>query len=185
MQDTWLISDTHFGHTNAYTFTKDDGTLLRHPYTSAEECDTAMIENWNRVVKPSDKVYHLGDIVINKKHLPTLAKLNGEKILIKGNHDIEKIHRFTEYFRDVRGSHQLAGMLLTHIPIHPQSLARWGCNVHGHLHAKQVMLGDEPDPRYICVSVEQINFTPIHLDEVVKIMADRGLKPNYRNRECS
>jgi calcineurin-like phosphoesterase family protein len=143
-----------------------------------------MEENWNKTVRPKDKVYHLGDLVMAKKHLPILERLNGEKVLIRGNHDLEKASVYLKYFKDVRGSHQFDGMLLTHIPVHPDSLARWGFNVHGHLHTNRVMkqvyhetssdlmLVDatelEVDPRYYCVSVEQINYTPISLDEVKK-----------------
>ena len=61
-------------------------------------------------------------------------------------------------------------MILTHIPIHPESLARWGLNVHGHLHANVVKLSlaQIPDPRYFNVSMEQINYTPISLETVKK-----------------
>ena len=59
-------------------------------------------------------------------------------------------------------------MILTHIPVHPESLARWGLNVHGHLHANRVNLplAQIPDRRYFNVSMEQINYTPISLEEV-------------------
>lgn len=134
-----------------------------------------MEENWNRVVKPGDKVYHLGDITMgtSAKSLEILGRLNGTKVLVKGNHDLHKLSMYEKYFKDVRGSHQLAGMLLTHIPVHVASLARWGFNVHGHLHSNVVMSGAHMDPRYLCVSVEQVNFTPIPLETVVKSFSDR------------
>ena len=42
-----------------------------------------MVKRWNETVRPNDKVYHLGDVVINRKALKTLGRLNGEKVLIK------------------------------------------------------------------------------------------------------
>jgi calcineurin-like phosphoesterase family protein len=175
----FFISDTHFGHQSPYTkFMLADGCTLSRPHGSAEAGDQAMEENWNKTVRPTDKVYHLGDIAMSKKHLPILERLNGEKVLIKGNHDLEKASVYLKYFKDIRGSHQFDGVLLTHIPVHPSSLARWGFNIHGHLHTNRVMWdvydGDimhsnaEIDPRYYCVSVEQINYTPISLEEVKK-----------------
>lgn len=62
------------------------------PFTSTEEMDETMVDNWNRVVRPQDKVYHLGDIAMSKRPLHAIMpRLNGEKVLIKGNHDIEKL----------------------------------------------------------------------------------------------
>ena len=38
------------------------------------------------------------------------------------------------------------GMILSHIPIHTESLGRFGTNIHGHLHANRVMM--EPIGKY-------------------------------------
>lgn len=176
----FFISDTHYGHENACTlFKRIDGSPLR-PFSCAQECDQYQEEQWNKTVRPNDKIYHLGDITMSKKYLPILDRLNGEKVLIRGNHDTEKASIYLKYFKDVRGCHQFDGMLLTHIPVHTESLARWGVNIHGHLHANRVMMeewffnGDfntfrkVVDPRYLCVSVEQINYTPISIEEITQ-----------------
>lgn len=163
----FLIADLHVGHTNCLTFKTNEGTPLR-PYSTVEEMDAALEANWNSVVRPQDKVYVLGDLVMHKRNLPFFDRVVGEKVLIKGNHDIEKLSAYTPYFKDIRACHQLDKFILTHIPIHPQSLSRWKGNIHGHLHSNKVMLDGVPDPRYICVSVEQINFTPISLEILKK-----------------
>ncbi len=169
MSNIFLISDTHFSHSAILTFTDNKGKRLRE-FDTVEEMDETMVRNWNSVVRPQDKVYHLGDVVMHKRALPILSRLNGEKVLIKGNHDKEKLSLYTPYFKDVRGTHQFDGMILSHIPIHPNSLARWGCNVHGHLHSNVVTMpmpyNTIPDKRYFCVSVEQINYTPISLEDL-------------------
>lgn len=164
----FLISDTHFGHKGVTEFLNHDGTKLR-PWTDVQEMDEDMISNWNSVVRPNDKVYHLGDVVINRKALKTLHRLNGEKVLVKGNHDIFRIEEYLEYFKDVRGYHVLDKFLLSHIPIHPDSLERFRGNIHGHLHSNNVRLKHGGiDERYKCVCVEQINYTPIPFEEVKK-----------------
>ena len=163
----FLIADLHVGHTNCLTFKTNEGIPLR-PYATVEEMDAALEANWNSVVRPQDKVYVLGDLVMHKRNLPFFGRVAGEKVLIKGNHDIEKLSAYTPYFKDIRACHQLDKFILTHIPIHPQSLSRWKGNIHGHLHSNKVMLDGVPDPRYICVSVEQINFTPISLETLKK-----------------
>lgn len=180
MADTFFISDTHFGHAGVCKFLRDDGTKLR-PWDDPNEMDQALIENWNKVVRPNDKVYHLGDVVINRKSLRTLMLLNGDMVLIKGNHDIFRLNEYTEYFRDVRGYHVLNGMILSHIPIHEESIARFGVNVHGHLHYNRVKKNGEIDPRYFNVSVEQINYTPISIDELRQKVIEQGGQVNFRS----
>jgi calcineurin-like phosphoesterase family protein len=161
---TYLVSDTHFGHANILTFKDAHGEKLR-PWDYLQDMHNAMIKNWNSVVSPEDKVYHLGDVAIHKRGLDVLRCLNGRKVLIKGNHDIHRLAHYSEHFYDIRAYHVLDGFVLSHVPIHPDSLERWKGNFHGHLHSNRVMKDEAIDPRYFNVSVEQINFTPILFDE--------------------
>ena len=139
MPSVFLVSDTHFGHSGVCRFMRNDGVTKLRPWDDPNEMDEAMVKLWNQKVKPGDKVYHLGDVVINRKALAIMHRLNGDKVLIKGNHDIFKLEDYTKYFRDIRGYHVMNGMIFSHVPVHPESLARFGCNVHGHLHANRVM----------------------------------------------
>ena len=154
MTQIFLISDTHFGHSNIIQY-------CNRPFKDSEEMDESLISMWNKTVNKDDKVYHLGDVGFKSfaKLKLIFDRLNGTKVLIKGNHDGFKLSQYSQLFKDVRGSHQLAGYLLTHIPIHPDSLSRWKGNIHGHVHDKSLS-----DKRYINVSVENINYTPIALD---------------------
>lgn len=187
MPTTFLVSDTHFGHEKTCTvFKRADGSPLR-PFASVEEMDEEMIKRWNDRVRPKDKVYHLGDVVINRKFLSVLGRLNGDKVLIRGNHDIFKLEDYTPYFRDIRGCHVMNGMIFTHIPVHEESLGRFGTNVHGHLHYQRVMKikhkGAKPevDLRYHCVCVEQTDFAPISLEEVNARILEEGGHIGFRN----
>ncbi len=186
MPNIFFISDTHFGHTACWRdFKLPDGKTPMRCFTSTEEMDETMVANWNRVVGPKDKVYHLGDFAIARKNVAFAGRLNGDKVLIRGNHDIFKLEEYTRYFREIRGSHKLENFVMTHIPIHPDSLARW-CdgNIHGHLHNNEVKGGkglvgwvrkklNMHDPRYICVSVEHINYTPIAFEDLKVKMKNR------------
>ena len=172
MSNVFLCSDHHFSHANILTFFNSDGSRVRS-FDSVDEMNETMVSSHNRVVGVKDKVYFLGDVAFSKKHLEILAQLNGTKVLIKGNHDIEKLSEYQKYFKDVRGSHQFEGLILTHIPIHSESLSRWSCNVHGHLHTRQVMLNAKPDARYLNVSMEQIAYTPISLEAAKQLIKNR------------
>ena len=186
MKQIWLISDTHFGHEKTCTvFKRADGSPLR-PFSCAEEMDEFMVKAWNERVKPNDKVYHLGDVAIRKQSLQLLYRLNGDKVLIKGNHDIFELKDYAEHFRDIRGYHVLNGMIMSHVPVHEDSLARFGTCIHGHLHANRVRKPvsvtregkttyvDEIDSRYHNVSVEMIDFAPISFDEVQDRIKNEG-----------
>lgn len=162
---TFLISDTHFGHQGVCNFLRDDNTKLR-PWNDAESMDEDLVKNWNEVVGVNDKVYHLGDVVINRKALKTLNRLNGRKVLIKGNHDIFNLDDYLPYFHDIRGYHVLDNILLSHVPVHTCNLYRWNCNVHGHLHHRRVLDQDKIDSRYYNVSVECIDYTPIEFSDL-------------------
>jgi len=181
MPSVFLISDTHFGHEKCCTvFKRADGSPLR-PFSGAEEMDEAMIKNWNDRVRPEDKVYHLGDVVINRRYLHILDRLNGDKVLIKGNHDIFKLEDYYPRFRDIRGYHVMNGMILSHVPVHRDSLERFGCNIHGHLHANRVMDNGVIDPRYFNVSVECIDFAPILFEDAIKAIQEQGGTVGFRN----
>jgi len=187
MPAVWLCSDHHFGHEKTCTvFKKVDGSPLR-PFSSAEEMDDELVKRHNERVRPKDKVYFLGDVAISRKALNTLRRLNGDKVLIRGNHDIFKLSDYTEHFRDIRGYHVMNGMILSHVPIHEDSIARFGTNIHGHLHANRVMRMDtylsKPvvDVRYHCVCVEQTDFAPILFEDVIKRIQNEGGTVGFRN----
>jgi len=171
MTDIWIISDTHWGHSNVLTFRDNDGNLIRGSrFSSLKEMDEYMIEQWNSVVKDGDKVYHLGDVYFDQGH-NILHKLKGQKRLILGNHDNGKDQQLQKHFGKINLWRMFKefDMLLTHVPVHPQSLeygVKW--NIHGHLH--QNLINDD---RYFNASVEQIDYKPVHIEDVAQIMHER------------
>ncbi len=172
----FITSDSHFSHRGIVQFLRADGVTKERPWDTIEEMDEALVKNWNSVVRPTDKVIHLGDVVINRSALPIMDRLNGEKTLVLGNHDVLRIEEYLQYFKKVKSMQILDNFICTHIPIHEASLHRWKGNFHGHLHSNRVMTVDYRngdmfeviDPRYLCLSVEQTNFTPISLEDAKK-----------------
>ncbi len=194
MPAVFLTSDTHFGHAGVCRFTEADGVTKIRPWTDPDEMDKEMIKRWNDTVRPNDKVYHLGDVVINRKSLSTLHRLNGDKVLIRGNHDIFRDDENRRYFRELRAYHVMNGMILSHIPLHEASLGRFGVNIHGHLHSNRVkkargidattgktLYSDENDVRYHCVCVEQTDFTPILFEDVIKRIEAEGGSVGFKS----
>ena len=177
-KNIFFISDTHFGHANMLNFTNYSGERMR-PFNSIEELDELMIENWNKMVGPNDRIYHLGDVVYkcgNRDQI--MSRLNGKKVLVKGNHDRDQLGWYKKYFEDIRGTFHIDGnYLLSHFPIHPDSKGRFVRNLHGHIHAQTVMKWEYsiidgcdirvPDLWYRNCCVEVNNYSPIPF-EVIK-----------------
>lgn len=210
-----MIADLHIGHRSIVQFVREDGTPARPEWgrccpnkdmpddevaERVEAMNEAMVERWNAVVGPKDKVEVLGDVVFGRRNLSILGRLNGKKRLSgKGNHDQFDLKDFLPYFEDIHGCkpYTLKGhpdLILSHIPLHPEMVAeRWTANVHGHLHHRRVMKpnpeydhwlrygtsGDPvpyrsiPDPLYLCVSVEHTEYAPLHVDEVYRRIRDQ------------
>ena len=158
----FVISDTHFGHKNILNF-EHNGKPLR-PFSSLTEMHVEMIDRWNSVVTPQDKVYHLGDVAFTQAGLKLLGLLNGKKQLVRGNHDKLKLSAYREYFQEVYGVRQINGVWLTHVPMHQSCVdqERVKINIHGHLHANKI-----DHPKYFNASVECINYTPYDITEII------------------
>lgn len=167
-KNIWVISDTHFNHENIIKY-------CNRPFSNAKEMDEAIVDNWNSVVKQGDKVYHLGDVFFgDKDYFQRLwARLNGSKRLIVGNHDDIKYLSSGAFLKKVYMWRMFPefGLLLTHVPVHENSLFRGSTgneenpdqltNIHGHIHENE-----SPKGPYKCVCVEQINYTPINIEEL-------------------
>ena len=173
MSDIFVISDTHFFHENILRFDGGRGEAcgFSPSFSSVDEMNEYMIDRWNSVVKPGDKVYHLGDVAMGPRYRQELgslmSRLNGSKRLIVGNHDEIDFLANKGWFKKIMlwRNFKEYNIILTHLPLHEQSMAeRWGgkvVNVHGHIHRKPA-----PSERHICVSVEQINYTPVHIEDL-------------------
>lgn len=178
MSKTWVVADPHFGHVGVTRFTNFDGSKMR-PWDDVEEMDKELIANWNDTVGDRDRVYLLGDVAMSKRgFMGAVPELKGRIVLVKGNHDIEKLSLYSQYFDDIRSYVVKKGYIMSHIPIHPASMSRWDLNIHGHLHNNKVMRFDMNtatevvDERYVCVSVEQIDYRP---KELTELLNERGI----------
>ena len=114
----FMTSDTHFGHANIIKY-------CNRPFKSVKEMDNILIKNWNSVVSDEDIVFHLGDFSFERKD-SYKYRLNGDIILIKGNHDTDSIiDRATIYYKGAE-----------YILIHNPTEAREGNILCGHVHEK-------------------------------------------------
>ncbi len=176
MSNVWFTSDTHFGHTNIIKYT------LR-PFDSIGEMDERIIANWNKVVQPTDDIYHLGDFALVGRNEDKLKqyvrRLNGRIHLILGNHD----RHWEKLYKNMLASCQRLdeinvngqAIILCHYAMkvwNKHSHNSW--QLYGHSHGK---LPKEPGRLQIDVGVDRWNFTPISFNnvrqEMNRIMKER------------
>lgn len=168
MTRVFFTSDLHLGHQKVLKFQDDEGNLTRN-FTTIEEHDACICDNWVSLVENEDKIFVLGDVAFTLDGLELLRKLPGRKYLIRGNHDIFSLRDYSYVFEDIYGLYYYKGrgktkLWLSHAPIHPQEL-RGRCNVHGHLHHKIV-----PNATYLNVCLEYTDFRPISLETVKSLI---------------
>ena len=165
MSNIWIISDTHLNHSNVLKFTNDKGEKVRH-FDSLQEMNETIIQNWNAVVRPGDKVYHLGDVFFGDKEWfkKTWPRLMGSKRLVVGNHDDVKFMACGGFFQKVMlwRLFKEHNMLLTHVPLHVDSIRKVEFNVHVHIHQQE-----SPTKRHVNVCVEKTLYSPVHIEEVL------------------
>lgn len=150
----WLISDMHFSH----------GKLLgwsRPEFHNVREMNNRMVSNWNYHVGTYDRVFCLGDFWDNRY----LGRLNGKITLAKGNHDKKQWNRqFIVKYKDMK-------FLLLHDP--DSQITNWFDGdwiIHGHTHINTPFI--DIARRRVNVCVERINYTPISMEEIYKIVQE-------------
>jgi len=126
----FYISDTHFGHKNVLKYDN-------RPYFTVAEMDADLIKRWNEAVKPTDTVYHLGDFSWLKpaEESAILQQLNGEKILIRGNHDYKPTADWKEVLPFAEITDNGRRVVLSHFPIAAfKNMEHGWYHLYGHIH---------------------------------------------------
>lgn len=162
MSKIYFISDTHFFHNRIMSYEN-------RPFETLDKMNQGMVDNWNSVVNEEDAVFHLGDVAVTDNFNAMkniISKLNGNKILIKGNHDnlmsssyelmgFNEVYSYPIIFKEF--------YILSHAPLYVNQNMPY-VNIHGHLHWHGSKYDNE---KFFNVSVERINYTPIDFEEIV------------------
>lgn len=163
MANIWFSSDQHHRHKNIIQY-------CNRPYSSVEEMTEGLIENHNKLVKPNDTFYHIGDFAFSgaKQIHEILGRMNGKKIFIEGNHDNPKhfvgvVEDFrTEFFGKV-------GPLTVHMYHFP--MISWNASSHGsvhlHGHVHSAPGSDNPTKLRFDVGVDAQRMLPLSLDDLL------------------
>lgn len=177
MATTHFTSDTHFGHKNIIQYSN-------RPYSSVEEMNETMVDNWNKVVKPGDTVYHLGDICFMpfQESKTLLKRLNGNIHLVWGNHDktlqaniAELIKsqavRTAQHYLEININRQM--IVLFHYGQRVWNKSHHGSiMLYGHSHGSLPPFGKSVDVGVDCKEITS-EYRPSSIDEVMEYMKTR------------
>ena len=165
MAKDFFIADTHFGGENIRRYEN-------RPFETAKEMDEKLIANWNQAVMKEDTVYVLGDFsdyMEDERDKGILTRLNGEKILVMGNHDK---HRTPQQWRDLGFAECVPWQIvykdfymLSHEPMYINTNMPYA-NFYGHVHGNPSY--KDACKQSVCVSVERIAYTPIEFEQLRK-----------------
>lgn len=184
MPKKFYIADLHYGHANVLHFDN-------RPFKTIQEMNDAIVERWNSVVSPGDMVYVLGDMFwcTSKVAIPILDSLNGQKFLIKGNHDrcndgqfAKRFVKITEYAEIEDGNRKV---ILCHYPIPCFKNHYYGSyHLYGHVHNSfedkmmshdkflmEELYGHPCNMYNVGCMMPWMDYTPRTLDEIVLLSA--------------
>lgn len=187
-QRIFFTSDTHFNHENIIKY-------CNRPFVNAAEMNEALIKNWNNKVRPEDLVFHLGDFMMGKtaNFWDVRCRLNGEIILVVGNHDwgmFETVSgNIEDAFKDIYNELAIningQKMYLNHKPMlcfdgSRKDKPTW--QLFGHIHtqkyASDLNYGDHLRanllfPSQYDVGVDNNDYAPVSFEEVSIIITNQ------------
>lgn len=182
--NVFFTADTHFFHQNIINYSS-------RPFHSVEEMNQGLVERWNKVVKPNDAVYHLGDFTLTSRVElvdQILGQLNGTIRLVKGNHDnwvkkldklknhgkIKWVKDYVERWFNVHN--QKYKIVMCHFPLLSWHGSHWGSGrgsimLHGHTHGSVQRFNQ--NVRRLDVGVDVHDWYPVNLETVISINRDK------------
>lgn len=171
VKNIWFISDTHWSHGNIIRFSN-------RPYNDTWEMNQALTENWNKMVKPNDEIYHLGDFAFTSyQNIKTIiSNLNGKKYFIHGNHDKDIIKHQEELismpngfqaidpYREIKVGNQM--ICLFHYGCRVWNKAHYGSwMLYGHSHGTLPPYGRSVDVGVDAKFIHE-EYRPTHFEEI-------------------
>lgn len=168
----WYTSDLHLGHHGILKHCADT-----RPFDTVEAMDAAIVARINGRVATTDILYVVGDFAISSdaeyiRHL--FHAINGRKILILGNHDLDNKGRISKTVRDLPWDQPPTHALETtdegcHVYLHHYGCRVWprhlrgGYHLFGHSHGELPPQGRSRD---IGIDCPDTHFAPLSFREI-------------------
>lgn len=173
----FFIADLHFCHESIIE-------MSHRPFANITEMHETMIRRWNRVVRPKDEVFIVGDFLykgIAQEANELLRRLRGRKYLIRGNHEkyLNQPEFDTALFEWVKDYHTFKEnkqqYVLFHYPILEwKGYFRDSILIYGHVHNNNsAYFAKTLGPNAVIVGADMLDFTPISQTQILELVAKR------------
>lgn len=174
--ELFFTSDTHFFHQNIIKY-------CSRPFDEVSEMNENFVSEWNSIVTPSDTIFHLGDVALgcdNDRFNGLFSRLNGNKILVVGNHDnsvVKKSQHWSFVAQNISLDVGGFGIQLNHRP-NFDGFPDWDIFLYGHVHGR-----NKPTKNTLDVGVDSAmehlgSFRPWSLSDIVCVMEQ--FEENYQ-----
>ena len=166
--DVWLWSDLHFGHANVIKYS-------HRPFKDVIEMNTTLVKNFNSLVQPTDISLWIGDIGFgcDPEINYLIEQCNGYKVLIVGNHDLNKGKLRHLKFNEIHVVYKIQyadkNIVCSHYPL--EQIPENYINIHGHIHASNPAVKDHINlsDKHKNVNCEFHNYHPIKLSTLLTL----------------
>lgn len=181
MSNLHFSSDLHIFHKNIIRYSQ-------RPFSSVEEMNQTLIDNWNTQVKAQDTIYTLGDFSFGNyaDTYSVLKKLNGNHHMVLGNHDklIVKHERdfiksglvkSISHYKEITFKNQF--IVLFHYGQRVWNRSHHNSwHLFGHSHGSLPPHGKSVDVGVDCKEITS-EYRPVSFDEVMEYMSKRQFTP--------
>lgn len=181
--NVFFTADTHFGH-NAII------KLCNRPFTSVEEMDERLIQEWNKVVPASGLVYHVGDFFFRttpERASRIRRRLNGKIDLTLGNHDelalllagySERPFESVQLYKEIKVNKQT--IILFHYGMRTWRHAQRGTwHLYGHSHNLLPAFGKSFDVGVDCWQYRPLSFEEVEAEMSKRKTGEHEMFPGY------
>jgi calcineurin-like phosphoesterase family protein len=158
----WFTADWHLGQKNP--------EIMHRPFEGPDEMADFMSNRHNTFVNEDDTVYVVGDVChsTSPEALPQVAKFNGRKVLIRGNHDrVFSDDELRPYFDVIVAEGEGVEMGINGLPCYVTHYPTCGVanrfNIVGHVHSVWRL-----QLNMINIGVDANHFTPTSADNIPK-----------------
>lgn len=150
----YLISDTHFNHTNIIKY-------CDRPFINVVEMNQTLVNNWNNTVKDNDIVLFLGDFAF-KEVATWKEQLKGNITFIRGNHDDKDKFPIHSLVFKYKGKEYFC----THKPENYDK--NYPINFVGHVHQKWKTKVMPDGTLLVNMSVDVWDFKPVSIKDILE-----------------
>ena len=181
MSKIWLTADWHWFHDNIIKY-------CGRPFDTEGQMRNYIKTQFNKLVKPEDEVYILGDMTLlpsrhSSKFMDNVLDLHGRRHIILGNHDRMLPADYLDmYFMSVHTSLEIEyegrKFFLCHDPAWAQ-IPGTTC-IHGHIHRHyRYKYIRELDIHLVNVGVDVWSFKPVNITEIIALL-DKKEEDTYQ-----